>query len=85
MSQGCMPSELKRGYQGWKGPGNLPGLPHEMVQHYRILPGSILGKVIQSTNSKSKMPGDPWRALWPCRDQRVIPVDFAGAVQPWRV
>ncbi len=29
------------------------------------------------------MPGDPWHDLWPCRDQGVIPVGFAGANQPW--
>ncbi len=29
----------------------------------------------------SKMPGDPWHGLWPCRDHGVIPVGFAGAVQ----
>ncbi len=28
------------------------------------------------------MPGDPGHSLWPCRDQGVIPVGFAGAVQP---
>ncbi len=47
-----------------------------------ILPGPTPGKVIQSTSVKSKMPGEPWRSLWLCRDQGVIPVGFAGAVQP---
>ena len=40
-------------------------------------------KVIQSTGSKSKMPGDPLCGLWPCLDQGVIPVGFARADQPW--
>ena len=63
--------------QGLALPGMLPGpLPG-------MLPGPIPGKVIQSTGSKSMMPGDPWHGLWPCRDQGLIPVGFARAVQPW--
>ncbi len=38
--------------------------------------------VVQGTSLKSKMPGQPWRGLWPCWDQGVIPVGFARAVQP---
>ncbi len=44
--------------------------------------GQTPGKVIQSTSFESKMPGDPWRSLWLCQDQGVIPVGFPGAVQP---
>ncbi len=68
--------------QGWTGLVNLPGLPHELIPQWWILPGPTPGKVLQSTSSKSKMPGDPWHGLWPCRDQGVIPMGFAGAVQP---
>ncbi len=42
-------------------------------------------KVIQSTSFGSKMPGDPWHGLLPCRDQGLIPVGFAMAVQPCSV
>ncbi len=44
--------------------------------------GANPGKVLQSISLKSKMPGDPWHRLWPYRDQGVIPVGVAGAVQP---
>ncbi len=53
-----------------------------MLHQWWILPGPPPGKVIQSTSVKSKVPGDPWRSHRLCRDQGVIPVGFAGAVQP---
>ncbi len=40
------------------------------------------GTIPQNTSSKREMPGEPWRGLWPCRDQGVIPMDFVGVVQP---
>ncbi len=69
--------------QGWTGLVDLPGSPHKMVQQRWILPGPTFYKVKQSTSSKSKMPGEPRHGLWPYRDQGVIPMVFAGAVQPW--
>ncbi len=56
---------------------------HDLVHQWWILVGPTLGKLIQRTSLMSKMPGDPWRELWPCRDQGVKPVGFAGAVQLW--
>ncbi len=46
-----------------RGPVNLPGLPHEMVQQWGILPGPTPSKEIKSTSSKSKMLGQPRRGL----------------------
>ncbi len=29
--------------------------------------------------------GEPWPSLWPCQDQGVDPMDFAGATSPGAV
>ncbi len=68
--------------QGWTGLLNRTGYPLEMVQQWWILPGPTPGKVIESTSSKAEMRREPWRGLWLCRDPGVMPVGFAGAVQP---
>ncbi len=39
-------------------------------------------EVTQSTSSKTKMLKEPWRSLWPYRDQGVIPLAFAGLASP---
>ncbi len=76
-------SAVLRQEQGWAGLVGLPGLYHELVQQWWILPGATPSKVMQSTSSNSKMLEDPWRSFWPCRDKGVTPMGFAGAVQPW--
>ncbi len=63
--------------EGWTGLLNLPGLPHEVVHLWWILPGPTPGKLIRQvvqtcTNSETKMPEDPWGGLWPCRAQGAI-------------
>ncbi len=66
--------------QGWTGLVNLPGIPHEVIQHWWMLPGSARSKVIQ--HAKSKLPGGPWRSLWPCWEMEAIPVDCTREDSP---
>ncbi len=73
---------LMHPFQGWTGLVDLPGLPHGTVQQWWILPGPTPGKLIQCTSFNCEMPVDAWHSLWRCRDQEVIPVGFAEAVQP---
>ncbi len=46
-----------------------------------VLAGPTPFKVMQSTGSSSRLPGEPWQGHWPCRDQGVIPMGLAGAVR----
>ncbi len=68
--------------QSWTGLVNLQKSPHEMVHQWWICQGQPSAKYCK-VSLKSKMLGEPWRSLWPCRTQGVKPVGFAGAVQPW--